>query len=219
VIAAFGLRNPEESVFEQLLILWIVATFVTYFVNDAFAPHALQGLSFPLAVLTVRGWRRLRIPTVLAPLALLICTVPGLAYQGRKFVRAARSHAIQYYLPAGDAAALRWIVNRAPPGGVLSPAPFAITVPSQTGRNVWVGHGYWSRDYFRRKAQVNALFRGHEPRTAAQRFVIATRARLLLADCAHRHTLDRELGSLVVSVHRFGCARVYVVGTGRSANR
>ncbi|MEA2210767.1 MAG: hypothetical protein QOF83_715 [Solirubrobacteraceae bacterium] len=219
LVAAFGLRDPGESAFEQLLILWIVATFVTYFVNDAFAPHALQGLSFPLAVLIVRGWRRLRIPALLAPLALLICTVPGLAYQGRKFVRAARSHAVQYYLPAGDAAALGWIAQHGPPGGVLAPAPFAVTVPSQTGRNVWVGHGYWSRNYFRRKAQVNALFAGHERRAAAQRFVIATRARLLLADCAHRHSLDRELGALIASVHRFGCARIYVVASGRSASR
>jgi hypothetical protein len=218
-LAAFGVRAPGDGVFEQLLILWIVAAFVTYFVNDAFAPHALQGLSFPLAVLIVRGWRRLRIPVLLAPAALLICTVPGLAYQGRKFVRAARSHAIQYYLPASDEAALRWIADRAPAGGVLAPAPFAITVPSQTGRNVWVGHGYWSRDYFARKARANALFRGHEAPAAAQHFVVATGARLLMADCAHRHPLEHELGRLVASVHHFGCARVYVLTAGRSASR
>ena len=219
LLGAFGLRDPAQNVFEQVLILWIVAAFVTYFVNDAFAPHALQGLSFPLAVLTVRGWRRLRIPALLAPLAVLICTVPGLAYQGRKFVRAARSHAVQYYLPAGDEAALQWIATRAPAGGVLSPAPFAVTIPSQTGRNVWVGHGYWSQDYFAHKAQAGALFRGHDHPRQAQSFVTATRARLLLADCAHNHPLSHELGSLVLSVHRFGCARVYVVAQGRSASR
>ena len=40
---------------EQVLLLWIACCLVTYFVNDSFAPHALQGLSFPLAVLAVRG--------------------------------------------------------------------------------------------------------------------------------------------------------------------
>src|ERR1019366_5192529 len=98
-----------------------------------------------------------------------------------------------------------------PAGGVLSPAPFAVTIPSQTGRNVWVGHGYWSQDYFAHKAQVNALFRGREHPREAQSFVTPTRARLLLADCAHGHSLSRELGSLVLAVHHFGCARVYVV--------
>jgi hypothetical protein len=219
LLGAFGLRDPRETVFEQLLVLWIVAAFATYFINDAFAPHALQGLSFPLAVLVVRGWQRLRVPALLAPLALLLCTAPGLAYQARKFTRAAGSHAVQYYLPAGDEQALEWIADRAPAGGVLSPAPFAVTIPSQTGRNVWVGHGYWSRDYFARKAQVNTLFRGHERPAQAQAFVTATHARLLLADCAHRHTLTRELGALTASVHRFGCARVYVVTRGRSARR
>jgi hypothetical protein len=219
LLGAWGLRNPGENVFEQLLILWIVAAFATYFINNAFAPHALQGLSFPLAVLMVRGWQRLRLPVVLATLAILICTVPGLAYQGRKFVRAASSHAIQYYLPAGDERSLQWIADRAPRGGVLAPAPFAVDVPSQTGRNVWVGHGYWSRDYFARKAQVNALFRGRERPGQAQAFVAATHARLVLADCAHDHDLTRELGSALVSAHRFGCARVYVVATGRSATR
>ena len=214
LLAALGLRDPDESVFEQVLILWIVAAFAAYFLNDAFAPHALQGLSFPLAVLAVRGWRRLRLPAVLAALAILLSTVPGLAYQGRKFLRAARSHAVQYYLPAGDERALEWIAHQAPPGGVLAPLPFAVTVPSQTGRNVWVGHGYWSRDYFARRAQVNAVFRGHEPPARAQAFVTATRAPLLLADCAHRHDLRHELGALVTSVHRFGCARVYVIAGG-----
>jgi hypothetical protein len=217
LVGAFGLRDPGQSIFEQIVILWIVAAFATYFVNDAFAPHALQGLSFPLAVLMVRGWQRLRIPVLLAPLAVLACSVPGMAYQGRKFVRAARSHAIQYYLPAGDERALQWIAGQAPAGGILAPAPFAVTVPAQTGRNVWVGHGYWSRDYFGRKAQVNMLFHGHEHPSAAQQFVRATGARLLLADCAHRHDLTHELGGLVSSVHRFGCARVYVVG--RSVSR
>ncbi len=215
LVAAVGLRAPGDSVFEQSLLLWIVAAFTTYFVNDAFAPHALQGLGFPLVVLAVRGWRRLRIPAVLGVLAVLVCTVPGLAYEGRKFVRAARSHAVQYYLPAGDERALQWIAGRAPAGGVLTPAPFAVAVPSQTGRNVWVGHGYWSRDYFKRKAEVNALFRGHEARAAARDFVTATGARLLLADCAHHHDLIQELGPLLAATHRFGCARVYVVARGR----
>ena len=47
---------------ERALLLWIAACFITYFANDAFATHAFQGLSFPWAVLAVRGWSRLRCP-------------------------------------------------------------------------------------------------------------------------------------------------------------
>jgi hypothetical protein len=213
VIAALGVRRPGEQVFEQVLLLWVVGSFVTYFANDAFAPHALQGLSFPLAVLAVRGWRRLRLPPILGALAVALVTIPGLAYDGRKFVNTARnSKLVQYYLPSSDTQALDWVVAHAPPGGVLAPTPFAIVVPSQTGRNVWVGHGYWSRDYFARARQVNALFRGHlHPAAADRAFVRSTGAAILVSDCAHHADLTRPLGSMLASVQRFGCARVYVL--------
>jgi hypothetical protein len=217
VVAGLGLRRPGDQLFEQVLLLWIVASFVTYFANDAFAPHALQGLSFPLAVLMVRGWRRLRLPPVLGAVALALVTIPGLAYDARKFVNTARnSKLVQYYLPPSDAQALDWVSAHAPPGGVLAPTPFAIVVPSQTGRNVWVGHGYWSRDYRARALQVNAFFRGHvHPAAAARSFVRGTGATILISDCAHHADLTRPLRPLLSSVHRFGCARVYVLARAR----
>ena len=221
LIAAAGVRRPAGAVIEQALLLWIAACLVTYFVNDSFAPHALQGLSFPFAVLAVRGWRRIRLPAAIGVIAIGLVTIPGLVYDARKFVNVARSSNVQYYLPASDAQALDWISAVAPPGGVLAPTPFAIVVPSQTGRAVWVGHGYWSRDYFGRARQVNALFRGRMRPAAARTFVRATGASLLLADCAHRHVdLARPLRPIVASERHFGCARVYVLRAGgRSATR
>ncbi len=221
LVAALGLRRPRDQVFEQVLLLWIIGSFVTYFVNDAFAPHALQGLSFPLAVLVVRGWRRLRLAPVLGAVAVAVMTIPGLAFDARKFANTARnSKLVQYYLPRDDAQALDWVSAHAPPGGVLAPTPFAIVVPSQTGRNVWVGHGYWSRDYQARARQVDALFRGHvRPAAAARSFVRDTGATILISDCAHHADLTRPLRPLLASVHRFGCARVYVLARPRSATR
>ena len=64
VVAALGVRRPDGIIIEQALLLWVGACFVTYFVNDSFAPHALQGLSLPLAVLLVRGGQRLRLGPV-----------------------------------------------------------------------------------------------------------------------------------------------------------
>ena len=155
---------------EQLLLLWIAACLITYFVNDSFAPHALQGLSLPLAVLVVRGGQRLRVPWPVGILVIGLLTVPGLAYVARKMVNTARNEKlVQYYLPDPDARALNWVAHRAPAGGVLAPTPFALVVPAQTGRAVWVGHGYWSRDYFARARRVDALFRGRMAPDAGSR--------------------------------------------------
>jgi hypothetical protein len=212
LIALPGLRRPDGVVFEQVLLLWIGACFVTYFVNDAFSPHALQGLSFPFAVLAVRSGQRLRLPPVLAAVAVALLTIPGLAYDARKFVRVARGKSVQYYLPSSDVQALKWLASpAAPPGGVLAPTPFAAVVPGQTGRRVWVGHGYWSRDYPARAKLANALFRGHMPTGQALAFIGGTGVKLLVSDCAHNASLTKEVGPIIRSVRSFGCARVYVL--------
>ncbi len=220
LIALPGLRRPEGILIERALLLWIAACFVTYFANDAFATHAFQGLSFPWAVLAVRGWSRLRLPAVLGAAAVVLATVPGLAYDGRKMVRTASGHTVQYYLTAGDAAALDWVGHQAPPGGVLAPTPFAATIPAQTGRAVWAGHGYWSHDYPAQAREVDRLFGGRMRPAPARRFVAGTGATILVSDCGHRTDLTRSLRPLLASVHRFGCARVYVLASaGRSARR
>jgi hypothetical protein len=222
LLAAFGLRRPGTVVIEQALLLWIAGCFVTYFTVSAFAPHALQGLSLPFAVLAVRGWRRLRLPAVLGALAIALVTLPGLAYDARKFINVARGHAVQYYLTSSDARALAWVSDRAPGGGVLAPAPFAAVVPSQAGRAVWVGHGYWSPDYAARARIVDSLFGGRLPRASARLFVLGTGATVLISDCSHPADLTARLRPLLASAHRFGCARVYVVrrsAAGRSRRR
>jgi hypothetical protein len=218
-IGAFGVRRPEGSVFEQILLAWTGACFLTYFVNNAFAPHALQGLSFPLAVFVVRGWQRLRLPAVLAGIALVLVTVPGLAYDARKIVRTARGRHVQYYLPAADTRALDWVTAHGPRGAILAPTPFAATVPGLTGRAVWVGNGYWSPNYRPRAREADALFGGRLRSVAARVFVRDTGASLLVSDCTHRHNLTRALSALIGSVHTFGCARVYVLAAGRSLRR
>ena len=219
LIAVLGIRRPNGVMIERALLLWIGACFVTYFVNDSFAPHALQGLSFPWAILAVRGWDRVRaavrlgrVPGVaLGTVAVGLLTIPGLAYDARKFVRTADSSVVQYYLPTSDADALAWIDQHAPAGGVLAPTPFAAIVPGQTGRAVWVGHGYWSRDYEVQARVADRLFGGRMSPRAARAFVASTGATILVSDCRHRANLSRRLDPLLRSVHQFGCARVYVL--------
>jgi hypothetical protein len=211
LIAALGVRRPDGVMIEQALLLWVVGSLVTYFVNDSFAPHALQGLSLPLSVLAVRGWRRMHAAPILGAAAIVLVTLPGLAYDARKFIRTADSPVLQYYLPQPDARALDWVQDRAPAGGVLAPTPFAAVVPAQTGRAVWVGDGYWSRDYPGRSRQANRLFSGRMSDAAARRFVTSTGASVLVGDCTHHADLVNALGTLLRSVQRFGCASVYVL--------
>ena len=210
-IAALGVRRPGDEIAEQALLLWIPAGLVTYFVNDAFASHALEGLSLPFAVLAVRAATRLRLPPAAGWLCAGLLVVPGLAYDARKFVRTSDSPLIQYALPHADAAALRWVTRSAPPGGVLAPVPFAAVVPERTGRAVWVGHGDWSPDYRARSVQARRLFSGRMAPRAARALVRSSGARLLVADCAHPAALAPVLGPLLQDARHFGCARVYVL--------
>jgi hypothetical protein len=212
LIAACGVRRPDGDLIEQALLLWVGACVITYFANDSFSPHALQGLSLPFAVLAVRGWRRLRLPAVLGVAAVALITIPGLIYNARKFVRTTNSSKlVQYYLPQSDAQALDWIAQHGLAGGILAPTPFAAVVPAQTGRPVWVGHGYWSQDYPVQAREVDRLFGGRMSKTASRAFVASTRATILVADCRHAADLARKLGPAVGAVHEFGCARVYVM--------
>jgi hypothetical protein len=218
LVAALGLRRPGEAIAERALLLWVAGTFATYFATDAFSSHALQGLSFPLAILMVRGWQRLGLPAAAGAVAIALITLPGMAWDAHKLRDSVGGSVPQYYLPAADARALDWVAAAAPPGGVLAPTPFAIVVPSQTGRAVWAGHPYWTRDYARRSRQLDALFTDRIRPGAARALVSSTGASLLISDCGHRSDLAGVLRPLLASVHRFGCATVYVVRRdGRSA--
>jgi hypothetical protein len=225
ILALPGLRRVrrQDALAEQALVLWVPAGLATYWVNGAFATHALQGLMVPLAVLLVRGALRVRLPAerepgrlrpLIAGACVVALTLPGLAYAARKFVRTSRSGLVQYALPAADRAALRWVSARAPVGGVLAPTPFATVVPAQTGRAVWVGHGDWSPDYPVRARRVDRLFSGRMRPAGARAFVRGTGARVLVLDCAHRSRaahLQRALAPLIARSRRFGCARVDVL--------
>jgi hypothetical protein len=76
---------------------------------------------------------------------------------------------------------------------------------------VWVGNGYWSRDYTDRAKRARTLFTGHLSASASQTFVASTGARVLISDCSHHADLSRKLAPLLASTRQFGCARVYVL--------
>jgi hypothetical protein len=214
--AAAGLRRPGRELAERALVLWVPAALAVYFAFGSFPSHALEGLSLPVAVLGVRGWGRIArrggaAGAAGALLAVAAVTLPGMAYEARAFHRRADSPVQEYYLTGSESRALDWIAARAPAGGVLADELLSIDVPAQTGRAVWVGHEFWSRDYLVRARAVEAIFAGAMAPAAVRAIVTGSGARLVLADCGQSRAVGGPLAPLVASTHRFGCATVYVL--------
>jgi len=210
-LAVAGLRRPGPDLAERALLLWIPGALVLYLFLSSYPSHALESISLPLAVLTVRGARRVHLPAALAAALLAVATLPGLAYEARLFRDAASGPLQQYYRRASDARALRWVEHRAPAGGVMARTIFAIGIPAATGRSVWVGHQFWSRDYVRRSAGADALFAGRLNPGAAQALVLLSGVRVLVSDCGAGRDLRPSLAPVLAATRRFGCASVYMV--------
>jgi hypothetical protein len=211
--ALAGLRRPGTEVAERALVLWPVASLAGLVALTAYPIHALGGMSLPLAVLAVRGWRRLRLPAVAGAAAIALLTVPGAAFWAREFRIAVSEHPNQQlYLTASEDDALGWLSRNAPAGGVLAPPRLGEAVPERTGRHTWVGHPSWTSDYALRVSRATALFAGRMPAPTARAFVRSTGARLIVSDCASRPGLRALLGPAVVASRRFGCVAVYTLG-------
>jgi hypothetical protein len=210
-------------------VLWIPVALLGYFVLP-FPSHALEGISFPLAVLFVRGWQRLASRlrgaqgahdttltltlTLVAVALILIATLPGMLVDARDFRNLARSSSQSFYLRPDERRALDYVAAAAPAGGVVAPLPLATSVPARTDRAVWVGHSYWTPDFDRRALAVQALFAAALPPSSARVLVAGLRARgvrVLVADCTHRADLRALLGAELSAERRFGCATVYTL--------
>jgi hypothetical protein len=210
-LVAAGARRPGRDLMERGLLLWIPACIACFAAIGAFSSHALEGLGLPLGILAIRGWFRLRLPVALAALAIGLITIPGIADEIRAFHDSVRVLPRTYYLTASDSRALRWVQNAPAGGAVLAPWEIATSIPSQTGRRVWVGQEYWSLDWRQRFTVAEALFTGALTQGKARRVVAFSGARVLVSDCAHRFDLRNELRGMLSTIRAFGCARVYVV--------
>ena len=209
--AAAGVARPGEDWLERAMLIWVPASVIVYFVLDSYPSHALESVGLPLAVFSVRAWRKMHAPAVAAAVAIAIVTLPGMAYEARTFRDVAEGPLQRYYLNHSESRALAWIAHDAPPGAVLARTLFALVIPSQTGRRVWVGHQFWSQDYNRRSGLADSLFAGRLRPAVARTLVLLSGVKLVAADCSTGSSLTPALAPIASSVHRFGCATVYVV--------
>lgn len=222
VFSVLGLRRPASDR-DWMLLLWIPVTAMVYVVIPQFPPHALCGISLPLAVLAVAGWRRavarLRPPraasAIVAVVAVLLLTVPYLVDPLSKvpnnFAHSPIGAASRemYELTDAQSAALRFLDHDPRSGAVLAPWFLSLSVPAFTDRRVFVGHLQWEPQGV--LAQDQAFFGDpkHLPSAATRRSILAaTKARFVVAAC-DSPSLESALAPVARAVARFGCVTVY----------
>ncbi len=225
LFAVFGLRRPRRDR-EWMLVLWLLARAVVYFAVPDFPPHALAGITLPLAVLAVLGWQRVsarvsvsrRAGGLAAAAAVLALTVPALVHYLQPVpdnTAATVSGAVSrsmYRLTDGEAAALRYLARDRRPGGVLAPWLLSMSVPGFTDRPVFAGHLQWEPPG--NLALDNVFFSAVPPGGAATRRAILerSRAQFVIADCTAPAGLGSDIAPLARAVARFGCVTVYARG-------
>lgn len=215
--ALLGYRVRPRSFVAVAMRAWPPAAFAIYATSEHGlgneGMHAFLGISIPLAILAAQGVGTLRRPAAtprraLATLAVLTLTLPVTVDELISKWRFVRPSATP--VTRSDWRAVRFLARAPEPGGVLASFLLARYIPAETGRRTYIGDVFWSEPHpQQRQAEVARLLAGQMTPAQAQRFVTATGARFLLADCTTRANLERELARVIRSTHRFGCATVY----------
>jgi hypothetical protein len=217
-LALPGFPGRELDLQERILRIWPLAALAVYVALDrTWFYHLLDGLTLPLAILAIRGWRRLRLPRIAAVAVTAAVTLPGLVWVVQDLINT-RSGA--FFAP-GEARALAFVEAARPAGPVLAPVTLGVAVPAFTGRQTYVGHYEWTPDLGARSQATETLFEGRATAAQMRALLDASHAAFLISDCEpHRPNLLSLLGSRVVSERRFGCATVYQVhGPGTATAR
>ncbi len=127
-----ALRRPRR-VSEQILLLWPLAVLAVYVVLGADSRlTALEGVSLPLSILAVRGWRRISVRPAAGIAAVVLAIVPGIVYSAATEHDELGDRSAPYALSRGEQDALD-ALGRAR-GRVLTTPYLAFALPGLTGR-------------------------------------------------------------------------------------
>jgi hypothetical protein len=159
----------------------------------------------------VRGWARIGWPRLAGAALVVAVAMASMVEQGRLLGQKADSPLQPYLIGKDEQAALRFLDHAPERGGVLARLPYASLVPGYTGRQTFAGHLSWTPDPLARLGLASRLIGGAPEPWTARRFVAATRARFVLADCGANAALRQTLAPLTATTRRFGCATVYVL--------
>ena len=187
--------------------------------------HSFQGITFPLSVLAIEGLQSIGFSRI--PRARLVggfwwwLRDPGDRLRALLRIDAGQADRRQRQLHPPRRARRAELPGPDPtPGGVLTKGYLGSTVPGITGRNTLLGDCLWSEpDCTGRSVIAQRLFDGTLDQADAATLLTRTDARFVLADCKTRGNMRRELGSLIKSERRFGCAAVYELAGNRTGPR
>lgn len=225
VLAALVVYVRRPSGFDGLALrVWPLAGLAVFALISitglgTFAPHALQGVGVPLAILAVLGMVRIfehggagRVVTYAAVAAVVV--LGGLTYVDRvRWARKVVSSDVTnaYLLRPGERDALAYLDRTPGPGGVFADLRIGLTVPMRTDRRVWLGALSWTPDWWSRVALARRLAGGGLDARQTREVVLASGARFVLTDCVVSSDLTRKLAPILEGVRRFDCASVYTI--------
>jgi hypothetical protein len=212
--ALAGYRGRATDLEERILRVWPPVAIALYLLPFGTFPfHAFNGVSIPLAVLSVRAlapWvRRGGARPAFAAAAVAVLVLPGAADRVRVARAAVQIGVEPYRLEPGEADALEALESDPRPGGVLASVHLGQLVPSASGRETWVGHLSWTPAFERRSREALDLLEGRLDPARARVLARRSGARFVLARCGEGKGLERRLAPLVRRTRRFGCATLY----------
>ncbi len=228
IVATLGYRGRPRDFFELLTRIWPLAAILIFVASatglSASPLHAFAGITAPLAVLAVTGlgragWSRMPRVRLVSGVVLALATIPANVYAlaiAHTYTRPTPDNA--NFITRDERDALAYLSRDPDDGGVLTQFYLGEVVPGRTGRHTLVGDCLWSEPAcMPRSLTADALFNGSMSATQAQMFVQGSGARFVLASCAPHANLRRLLGSMIIAVHRFGCATIYDLGPAAEA--
>lgn len=220
--ASLAYRRRPQGFLASATRVWPLAALTVWALSKnglgATPLHAWAGITIPLAALAVEGaqstgLRRLPARRWLAVILLAALTIPGtvqLMSAANGYIAPATHN--QNLIKPDEQQAFRYLAGNPEPGAVLSSYTLGDAVPGETGRRVFAGDFRWSGPgYELHERTTSKLLDGSITGSPARRFVLATGARFVLADCTSHADLTQTLAPIPLTVHRFGCATVYQI--------
>jgi hypothetical protein len=222
--AMLAYRHGAVSFMARATRIWPLGALVIYALSatavSATPLHAFEGITVPLTILAIAGIRRTRFSRLhsrrlIGGLAVAAATIPATVYELHSAPPlVAPSAGNANFITGDERQALRYLASDPAPGGVLTRFYLGAVVPAETGRRTFVGDCLWSQPGCTPRAQIaQMVFDGSLSADVSRWFVNQTGARFVLTDCRTRPDMANVLAPLASSVHRFGCAAVYQLGS------
>ena len=214
-IAAVGTRGIAWNLMDRVLVLWPVSALAVYLLVSPEAQlGAVEGISLPLGVLTVRGWKRLRLPAQAGVAALALTVVPGMLYSAQTMRDTVELKEVPYTVTQHERAALRYVAGGVAGGGVLSDSHLGTLVPAFTGRDTWAAQRAIDGRLEARAGDIEQLLEGGGSAQGGAELASLPSLRYVIDDCRGGLQSSPTFAPRTQAIRHFGCVTVYALYPG-----